>query len=79
MNKASIKYIVLFVCEMLSIWVGVGMPMPVDTRSTVGLLVALCVGGFTAWKNHNISEASQLAQGVLKEFKTTGIDVSEAE
>lgn len=72
MNKKSIKYIVLFICEMAVIYVGLGSPMPTDLKSVLGLIIALVAGGYTAWKNHNISEASQVSQQYLNIFKADG-------
>lgn len=68
MNKKSLIYIGLFIAEVICAYTSFCIIKP----HWIGIIAGVIVMGFTAWKNHNVTKAFQIAQSYGKIAKYDG-------
>lgn len=79
MNKESIKTGVKLIVMIFVIWYGLGSPIPTNGAEALKLVIGIAGAVYTGWKNFNFTEASRVAQGLLKELKNGGMERAERE
>lgn len=66
------KWIIIICIELGVIWYGMGCPQPTDMDGKIKLFMALAVGVYTAWKNHDLTETAERFTKAMRKEKLDG-------